>query len=152
MKLSVLFVLLAVVLVGCTPQSTPLETNQTISNDVDLEIRDTRTEEEVTQEIIISLIEDGLYEDEVTYQYHSGEETVAISLRIEDGLVSEVSVVDAIGSPHPTSLRLINGVNAALQDLAIGKPIQSLQELPDQIAGSSLTVAAFKQFTQSLLE
>lgn len=133
-----LLLVVAMMLMSCAGVDTP----------VPVETADTRTPQEVVDDEIQLLIEDGMYEDDVTYSYHSGTETVRISLSVEDGIITAVSITES-DDVHPTSSRLIRGVDAQLQTLAVGKPIAEL-DLPDNIAGSSLTVAAFKEYVRDL--
>ncbi|MFT4312594.1 MAG: hypothetical protein ACMXYF_05185 [Candidatus Woesearchaeota archaeon] len=148
MKIYTLLLVLAIFIVACSPQNGMGETPTT---EQPMEIRDTRTQEEITEEILEQLLEDGQYTDSVTYLYHSGEETVDISITVESDVVTQVSITES-DDAHPTSSRLIRGVDTSLQDLAVGKNIRELTDLPDQIAGSSLTVAAFKQYVNELIE
>jgi len=120
-----------------------------VVTDVPLEVRDTRSEIEQTESQLIQLIADGTYTEDVTYAYHSGTERVTISITTENDVVVAASVTP--NDPNRTSERYINGVNAALPELVIGKKINEI-ELPKQISGSSLTTAALGQQLKDLVE
>lgn len=166
---------LGVFLSACTPQQTtqptPLEDQGIVADDTqqvvdttqpvpgEEEVQDTivledvqadpKSEEEKTQDTINQLLADGTYDDEVTYRYHSGTETIGVSITVENDVVTAASIT-ASEDAHPTSAKFINSVNDALADLVVGKNIADVQ-MPERVSGSSLTTAAFQGYVDSLV-
>lgn len=149
--------LLSFVFVACTSNAivdTELNNDDIDMNaeqlDEEIKVKDTKTVAEITVEKIDQLIANGVYEDDTTYEYHSGTETITIRINAQDDIITELSIVG--NNPSKVSAKYINGVNEALQTLSVGKSISEVASLPDQISGSSLTVAAFKEHTAKLIE
>ncbi|MFT4310592.1 MAG: hypothetical protein ACMXYC_03095 [Candidatus Woesearchaeota archaeon] len=111
-------------------------------------VADTRPEEEQQQEVLLQLVEDGTYEDEVTYRYHSGTETMIVTVSIENDIITGIGL-QGIDS-HPTSANLIAQVHEALPDLVVGKRIDEV-DIPARIGGSSLTAQAVKQHLENFV-
>lgn len=103
-----------------------------------------------TDDAIALAIADGTYTDEVSYQYHSGTETFEAKVTVENDVITEASITPK-GEPHEVSLGKMEAVNGALPDLVIGKKITELN-IPKNVAGSSLTTAAFKNYLEQLVE
>lgn len=156
----------SLVVAGCSKASTFQDTNETQESvdqqtvptslpdesgvtPVDVMVRDDKSEVEQMQDTMEQLIADGTYVDNVSYTYHSGSELVTISVSVENDVVTAASVVG--NDANRVSEKYINGVNAALPELVVGKKINELN-LPNQISGSSLTTAAFKQHVEDLIE
>lgn len=112
---------------------------------LDVQATKTTSTEEETQEVINQLIADGTYEGEREYRYHAGTELVSISFTVEGDIVQSFSVTPSEDA-HSVSKNYINGVNNAMQELLVGKSIAQVDELPDQIARSSLTAKVVKEF------
>ena len=142
-------------LAGCTSKvektsSKSGEGKETIVQKADLVTDDKKSQIEKTQDKINIVIADGTYSDKVTYDYHDGgHETIDIKVSVKDDIVTGASITG--NNPDKTSEKFINGVNAALPDLVVGKRIDELN-LPSQISGSSLTTAAFKKYVQDIIE
>ncbi len=130
--------------------SQPVDTQETPVQETEVIAADKKSETEKTQETLEQAIADGTYENVVEYAYHSGTEDVTVKITVANDVVTEATVT-AVGDANKVSLKYINGVNAALPDLVVGKKITELN-LPTQISGSSLTVAAFKQQVDALIE
>ena len=109
-----------------------------------------KTGYEQTQDTITLAIADGTYTQEVSYEYHSGTESMEVSLSVENDIITSASIVPK-GTPHQYSLKLMNDVNSALPNLVVGKKIDEL-DLPKNISGASLTTGAFKQYVNRLIE
>lgn len=109
----------------------------------------TKTGTEQIEEAIELAVANGTYEDQLTYAYHSGTETVDVRVTVQDDVITEATVTS--DTTTPTSKRLIEGVNAALPELVVGKKITEV-EIPANVAGSSLTTAAFKGYLENLIE
>lgn len=150
--IAVLAVILLIV-AGCTKGSSI--TGQVQKDGLGKEKQDngitteTKNAQQKYEETLASVIADGTYTENVTYAYHSGTETVDISVTVKDDVVLAASVTGI--NPNRISQRYIDGVNAALPDLVVGKKINQLN-LPTQISGSSLTTAAFKQEIENMIE
>ncbi|MFT4313485.1 MAG: hypothetical protein ACMXYA_03675 [Candidatus Woesearchaeota archaeon] len=148
-----IFMSITLVLSACSQaqMTTMDESGETYeSQDNDVEIRDTRTQDEQDDELFESLLADGVYETEKTYSYHSGTETIAIRVEIENDVVSDISI-ESRGDTHPTSQNFITGVDRGLPELTIGKRVGDIQ-LPARISGSSLTTAAVQEYLDELAE
>ena len=115
----------------------------------DMVTKDKKTVPEETQLLLVNVIADGTYQDQVTYKYHKGEEKINISITVEDDVVTAASI--AHNNPHFVSKKYIEGVNAALPELVVGKRIDEL-DIPKQVSGSSLTTAAFKAYVERIVE
>ncbi len=165
-------VLLAISLIGCIAQPTAPVANNTVNNTPDdagntandttnttgnaisgnfstVIIADNKTGVEKVQETIALAVADGIYSQNVTYATPGGNENVNMTISVENDVVNTVSITAA--SPNPISAGFISKVNAALPELVVGKKITAL-DIPKQIAGSSLTTAAFKQYVADVIE
>ncbi len=116
----------------------------------DAVIAENKTGFDKTQETIALAIADGTYVGDVTYAYHSGNETMKVSVTVKNDIVTDASIAP-VGTPANYSLKLMNAVNAELPNLVVGKKITELN-IPKNVAGSSLTTAAFKAQLASLVE
>lgn len=109
-----------------------------------------KTGNDKINEAIAAAVADGTYSDKLTYAYHAGEETVDVEVSVKDDVITSASV-----KPGPKavnmSIKIINKFNAALPELVVGKKIDKL-DIPKNVAGSSLTTAAFKEYLQKLIE
>lgn len=90
----------------------------------------------------------GVYSANETYAYHAGTNTIEISVGLDEGIITNISVVGE-GNIDPISAHYISGVNAALPSLVVGKPVNEVN-LPKQISGSSLTTATVNSYLHSL--
>lgn len=108
-----------------------------------------KTSQEKINQSIAAAVADGTYNTQSTYAYHSGTETVAISLSVANDVVTNASVTPS-DQANPMSRRIIDNFNAALPDLVVGKKIDQLN-IPHNVAGSSLTTAAFKAYVDQLV-
>ena len=112
-------------------------------------IAENKTSQEKVQEAVQLAVADGTYSEKVTYNYHSGNETVEFEVSVENDTISDVSI--AMFDPHDVSRGIITKFANALPDLVVGKKISDIQ-LPKNVAGSSLTSAAFQQYLGRLIE
>ncbi len=110
---------------------------------------DTKTSYDKTQQAIATAVADGNYASNVTYQYHSGSETVEIKVSVKGDIITAASVT-AQGQPTPVTAKIVGNFNNALPGLVVGKKITELN-LPKNVAGSSLTNAAFQQYVAGLV-
>lgn len=171
--LLVVFVLFGAIIAGCTSQTPTSEKKISVENNqptkqpdkqsenvpsvppkadniTKIDNAETKTSVEKTKEVIDKLIADGTYTDKLTYEYHSGNETVDVKITVEKDIVQEVSVSGASFS-SPTSEKIIKSYGEALPKLVIGKKIDQLN-LSKNVAGSSLTNAAFKQYVDKIIK
>ncbi|MFH1094976.1 MAG: hypothetical protein V1728_02050 [Candidatus Micrarchaeota archaeon] len=131
------------------PSSAPPSPSGAVSAANSVLLAENKTGAEKTQATIAALVPDGTYESNVTYYYHAGPETVDIQITLKGDVVTAVSVSGI--NPMPMSARIINSFNAALPGLVVGKKIDQLG-LPRNVAGSSLTNAAFQQYVADLVQ
>lgn len=110
----------------------------------------TKTGEEIIDDTIAQAVADGEYSEDVTYAYHSGQETVKIQVTVKDDVITEASVAPDENAAN-VSIKIIGNFNNALPELVVGKKITEL-EIPKNVAGSSLTTAAFKGYLEKLIE
>ncbi len=156
MSKSLLFLLAGIALLGllfagCTSQTqTPTKEGTpsvTTGGKVDAE---TKTGVEKTQETIEKAVTDGSYSAQKEYGTPGGAETVGFELTVKDDVVTAVSV-DASMLKAPISQTVAGKFKDALPELVVGKKITELN-LPANVAGSSLTNAAFKAYVTELIE
>lgn len=110
---------------------------------------DNKTSQEKIQESVELAVANGTYADKLTYAYHSGSEVVDVTLTVENDVVVNASVVPS-SDAHNVSVKIINNFNAALPELVVGKKITELN-IPKNVAGSSLTTAAFKAYVDKVI-
>ncbi len=108
---------------------------------------DSKTGVEKTQDAIALAVADGLHEQQVTYRQPVGPETLDISVTVKGDVIEALSITG--NGSTPTSKRMIEGVSRDLPGMVIGKKITGLN-LPKQVAGSSLTTGAVKQYLNDL--
>lgn len=148
--LIVSLMLISMIMIGCTSQSQPppnKSSDATTVNKTDI-VADNKTAYDKTQQAIAQAVADGTYSDNVTYAYHSGNETVEIKVTVKGDVVTAASVSGI--NPVPISAKIISNFNNALPDLVVGKKITELA-IPRNVAGSSLTTAAFRQYVNGLV-
>lgn len=121
---------------------------ETDTHDVEMQREDTKTEEEKAEDQVMNMLEDGVHVAEVSYSNPSGVDTMEVSITTENDVITAVSLTP-VGEPHKVSLDKINAVNGALPELVVGKNIADIQ-LPNNVAGSSLTTAAVQKHIESL--
>ena len=127
-----------------TPGNTPIPTIKKVDMN-----NTNKSVAEQTQATVAALVPDGDYTKDVSYRYHSGTETVTISVTIKDDVVTAATVTG--NNPNRQSARYISAVNAALPSLVVGKRIDQIN-IPHQVSGSSLTSAAVKQYLNGLMQ
>ena len=167
--LAVLLVSLSLLAVSCTvakqnaqqpsqdsfQQSADVVSQNSVQKNASSEIviEDKKPVQQQTGEKIAQLIADGTYTKDVGYNYHSGHETITISVTVKDDVVTDASITSHnpnMMGPNMVSARYIGGVRDALPDLVIGKKIDQIT-IPRQVSGSSLTSGALRAYLQSLI-
>ncbi|MFH0927078.1 MAG: hypothetical protein V1822_00690 [Candidatus Micrarchaeota archaeon] len=168
--LTIALVLGAIVLAGCVQSGAPEANNQggsiaqgsgSLGANVqqgtnmsagagDQIMAENKTSAQKVQEQIAAMVPDGTYMKNVSYNYHSGTETMEVSLTVQNDVVTGASITP-MGTPAPFSLRMMEAVNGSLPNLVIGKRIEDIS-IPRNVAGSSLTSAAFKNYVQDVID
>lgn len=82
---------------------------------------------------------DGTYEATGTYSYHSGTESIKVSVTLQDGKVEEVTVTTL--AKAPTSKAMQADFAANFEPMVVGKNIDELKL--GKVSGSSLTPIGF---------
>jgi len=133
---------------GAPSQVAPAPPAPSTASKVDVST-DTKSGYDKTQQTIALAVADGTYSKIVTYQYHSGSDDVNVSISVKDDIVTAASVSPAAQLDN-VSMKIIGNYNAALPKLVVGKKITELN-LPKNVAGSSLTNAAFKHYVDEVI-
>lgn len=109
---------------------------------------DSKNSQEKVQESVQMAIADGTYAENVFYQSPGGRDMIEISISVKGDVVTamDITAKDVDG----TSQGYINKAKSGLPNLVIGKKITELN-IPKNVAGSSLTVAAFKAQIEKLI-
>jgi uncharacterized protein with FMN-binding domain len=152
-------ILMVAIFAGCTSQqpsnSTPTPTQIAASTPAPTQIlsgasptAEIKTGDDQIKATIAAALADGTYSEDATYAYHSGQETVTFSVTVKDGILTAVLVTPH--NPAPMSAKIISKFSDALPSLVVGKKIDEIS-LPKNVAGSSLTSAAFVQYLNKLL-
>lgn len=149
--LAVVLMLCSMLVIGCV-QSPGAAANDSgngtkITDKVNSSIADNKTAYDKNQTAIAKVIADGLYEANKTYRYHSGEVSVLFKVSVKDDVITEASATG--NNADNVSTMIIGKFNRALPDLVVGKKINELS-IPKNVAGSSLTTAAFKAYVGEL--
>lgn len=143
--------LLGLLFAGCTSQTQGTGKNGTPSVNAGTKIdAETKTGVEKTQETIKKAVADGTYSAQKEYNVPIGSETVGFEITVKDDIVTAVSV-DTGMLKEDKSKAIAGGFKDALPELVVGKKITELN-LPINVAGSSLTTAAFKAYVNELIE
>ena len=123
----------------------------------------TMTTEEVTQEVVQDVTEkeeviekthddedlaDGVYEATGAYTSPAGEETLGVSVTLEDGVVIAAEVEPQ--ATHQVSLKLQNLFKDGFADEVVGKDITEVEL--DKVNGSSLTPEGFNDAIQQIIK
>ncbi len=106
-----------------------------------------KTGTDKVQETIQAALADGNYTQNVTYEYHKGTVDVNFLIEIADGKIAQVAATPL--NADPISTGIVGKFNGGIQELTDGKKISEL-DIPKNVAGSSLTTAAFKAYVSSL--
>ena len=154
--LIVSLMLLSMLVIGCTSQQSPSSASPAnnssgtpvLANKTDV-IGDNKTAYEKTNQTIVQVIADGTYASDVSYAQPRGMDNMKISVTVKDGVITAASVMGI--NCDMMSVRYQDAFNTALPDLVIGKKINELS-IPRNVAGSSLTTAAFKQYVGGLVQ
>ena len=125
-----------------TNQQPPVKT---IDADVNA---DSKTGHDKNAETIALVVADGLYDGVVKYASPAGSETINIKLSIKNDIITAASVDGNTSSPISKSK--VQALNGALPNLVVGKKITELN-IPHNVAGSSLTTAAFKAYVDDVI-
>jgi len=156
--LGTIFMLGLFLMFGCTsqqqtgaPQDNAMDKSNAPVETTKIDNAQNKTGFEQTQETIALAIADGTYVEKVSYDYHSGTEIIEVSVSVENDVITSASIKSAGGNMHNYSVKLITAVNAELPALVVGKKITEL-EIPKNVAGSSLTTAAFKRQLEVLVQ
>lgn len=151
MALAICFVLLLFAISGCLGQSQEAKENSPQSppalSDKSISTADSRNGVEKTQATISSIVPDGVYQKNITYAYHSGNTAVAFKIEVKDDVILSASA-KAINADNVSEM-IIGKFDKALPQLVVGKKINELN-IPKNVAGSSLTTAAFKDYIKEL--
>ncbi|HLD59951.1 MAG TPA: hypothetical protein VI912_03085, partial [Candidatus Bilamarchaeaceae archaeon] len=131
-----------------TPESG--EENTTMKKEEDFKPEaENKTGMEKTEEAVNLAIADGTYTESVTYNYHSGSETVEMTVVVKNDIIEGINIVPGPNA-HNVTQKIVAGFTDALPDLVLGKKIDEL-DLPKNVGGSSLTTAAFKGYVERLV-
>ena len=82
---------------------------------------------------------DGTYAATGSYESPAGQETVAVSVTLADGVVTAVEVTPE--ATNPTSKQWQTKFASGVADVVVGQPIEGLSV--DAVSGSSLTPEGF---------
>ncbi len=86
-----------------------------------------------------NVYKDGTYEATGTYSYHSGTESVKVSVTLKDNMVEEVDVTTL--AKNPTSKQMQADFAANYKTMVVGKNINEVKL--GKVSGSSLTPIGF---------
>jgi len=129
-------------------QPPPKQNGSNITEKVNSSISDNKTAYDKNQTVIAQLIADGTYVNDISYRYPRGTNTVTVDITVKNDTITAASV--AGNNVDMMSARYISNFNSALPDLVVGKKINELS-IPRNVAGSSLTSAAFAQYVNGLV-
>ncbi len=154
--LAIALLLCSMLIIGCTQSQQAASGTQPegsggtvdIAGKVNSSMSDNRTAYDKNQTTIAGVIADGTYAGDIEYKYHSGDVSATVSLTVESDTITSASVVG--NNADNVSTMIIGKFNAALPDLVVGKKINELS-IPKNVAGSSLTTAAFKLYVDGLV-
>lgn len=148
-------VVLSTVFAGCLSNNTATSNNQKSSTNnnpiitaTTVSIGETTTTVQQVQNTVASAVPNGTYSNLEQYSYHSGVNTVNITVTVENDIVTAASVTGINVDPY--SQYTIGNFNSALPSTVVGQKIESIQ-LPQNVAGSSLTTAAFQSYINSIV-
>lgn len=89
---------------------------------------------------------DGTYEAVGTYSYHSGTESVAVSITLKDGKVEDVTVKAM--AKAPASVKMQDDFIANFESMVVGKNIDEIKL--GKVSGSSLTPIGFNAAVEDI--
>ena len=131
-----------------SPTPSPVKKETLNDTQMQVQVAENKTGEQKVQEAIKQAVADGTYQNNVSYASPGGLDTVGITLSVKGDVVTTVSLAPV--ETDPFSKGIIDSMAAALPGLVVGKKITELN-LPHNIAGSSLTTAAFKQYVDKVI-
>lgn len=114
-------------------KETTVVENQTPSPATEVEGSNTESEPQSSN------YQDGTYTATGTYSYHSGEESVEVTVTIESGTITEATVVGKAVSPTSKSMQA--DFIANFEPMVVGKNIDEVEL--GKVSGSSLTGIGF---------
>lgn len=104
--------------------------------------------EGTSEETAAGNYQDGTYTATGTYSYHSGEESVEVTVTLESGAVTEAKVVSK--AIAPTSKTMQADFIANFESMVIGKNIDEVRV--GKVSGSSLTGVGFNAAIEDIKE
>ncbi|MDE1798554.1 MAG: hypothetical protein KGH63_04065 [Candidatus Micrarchaeota archaeon] len=110
---------------------------------------DNKTGYQKTQQSIAAALADGTYPAQVTYYSPGGSEVIDFSVTVQGGVITAASGTPA--QADRMAMHYMGNFNSALPSLVVGQKIDQLQ-IPQNVAGSSLTTAAFAQYVTTLVQ
>ncbi len=131
-----------------TPVTPDVPQTTTDVSTINASTADSKNSTEKVQESVSQAIADGTYIDNAFYQSPGGRDMVEFSISVKDDVITSASVVAK--DADETSEMYIEKVNNALPNLVVGKKIDTL-DIPRNVAGSSLTIAAFKAYVEKIV-
>jgi uncharacterized protein with FMN-binding domain len=103
-------------------------------------------EEGAMMEVNQTSYADGIYTATGTYDYHSGLESIEITLTLESGVITEASAVNQ--AEDPTSVRIQDDFIANFESEVVGKNIDEVEL--GKVSGSSLTPLGFNEAVENI--
>jgi hypothetical protein len=113
---------------------------------------DSKRGDEKIKETINAAIADGEYSKAIKYDYpkdeYKGTENLQVSISLKNETITKVSIKGE--STNDITKSFVKKVNDELQNLVVGKKITEIK-IPKQIAGASLTTAAFAKAVNEIV-
>ncbi len=139
--------------VSTVEKTTPVtpEVPQTTTPDVstiNASTADSKNSTEKVQESVSQAVADGTYADTTSYMSPGGRDLVDFSVSVKGDVVTAVSVTPK--DVDETSSEYIAGFSSEISNVVVGKKINELN-LPLNVAGASLTTAAFKAYVEKVV-
>jgi uncharacterized protein with FMN-binding domain len=132
--------------------SDDMDTEDPVDSEVPAEVEETVTEdepavvEEEPEEVSASDYSDGTYSATGSYQSPAGSESIAVSLTLEDDIVTSVTV--SSHAENDTSVQFQNKFIGGVSSQVIGMDLDQLSV--GNVAGSSLTPKGFNSAVASI--
>ncbi len=135
---------------GSPSNAAPVSAAAPVLSNSSFAASDNKTGYDKTKATIAAIVPDGTYENNISYTNPSGTDIADIKISVQGDVITAASVT-LNGNPNRISTKLAGNFNDALPALVVGKKINELN-IPRNVAGSSLTTAAFKGYVDQLVQ
>jgi len=144
-----LLLIFAIIFTGCSQNNYDDNNRDTLTdvNSIMQKEEGNKSDLQISQEKLLNIISDGLYNESIDYESPGGFDKVNLNLEIKENKVISVNLESVKVSE--ISKNFIDNFNREIQKEIIGKSLSDIK-MPSVISGASLTTKAFNSKIEEL--